>query len=104
MAERSQQRRLPDLLRERRLERGLPEPAVAWTPMRPLLLRGSLIGGVALLASVGSVVVMQQLENQQQQQLQALAPFEQRVRSAEGRVRSAKQQAASFRKDNQKIV
>ena len=104
MAERSQQRRLPDLLRERRLELGLPEPAVAWTPMRPLLLRGSLIGGVALLASVGSVVVMQQLENQQQQQLQALAPFEQRMRSAEGRVRSAKQQAASVRKDNQKIA
>ena len=40
MTERSTQQSLPDLLGERRLELGLPEPAGSWQPMRPLLLRG----------------------------------------------------------------
>ena len=39
MPERSQRQSLPDLLRERRLELGLPEPAGDWQPMRSLLLR-----------------------------------------------------------------
>jgi len=72
--------------------------------MRPLLLCGALIGGAALLVSAGSIVVIQQFESQQQQQLQVLAPFEQRVRSAEGRLRSAKKRVAEIRKDNLKIA
>ena len=104
MPEWSTQQRLPDLLRERRLELGLPEPDWSWQPMRPLLLRGALIGGVALLVSVGSVVVMGRIESQQQQQLQMLSPFEQRVRSVEGRLRTAKKRAATVRKDNLTIA
>ncbi|WP_114993841.1 pilus assembly protein [Synechococcus sp. UW179A] len=104
MTERSTQRRLPDLLRERRLELGLPEPAGPWQPMRPLLLRGALIGGAALLVSLGSIVVIGRLESQQQQQLQVLSPFEQRVQLAEGRLRAAKQRGATVRKDNLKIA
>jgi len=72
--------------------------------MRPLLLSGALIGGVALLVSLGSIVVIGRIESQQQQQLQLLSPFEQRVRSAEGRVRSAKKNVARVRKDNLKIA
>lgn len=104
MPEWSTQQRLPDLLRERRLELGLPEPDWSWQPMRPLLLRGALIGGVALLVSVGSIVVMGRIESQQQQQLQMLSPFEQRVRSVEGRLRTAKKRAATVRKDNLTIA
>ncbi|QNI60113.1 fimbrial assembly family protein [Synechococcus sp. BIOS-U3-1] len=98
------QQQLPDLLRERRLELGLLDRASPWQPMRPLLLRGALIGGVALLLSVGTIVWMGRIESQLQQQLQALLPFEQRVRSAEGRLRTGKQQLATVRQDNQHIT
>ena len=104
MPERPQRQSLPDLLRERRLELGLPEPAGDWQPMRSLLLRGALIGGAALLASVASIVVMGRIESQQQAELQVLQPFEQRVRSTEGRLRTARQRVASLQKDNLKIA
>ena len=91
---------LPDLLRERRSELGLPDDSGPCKPAGPLLLRGSLIAGAALLLSVGSIVVMGGIEMQQQQQLQTLLPFEQRVRSIEGRLRTAKQRLAKLRQDN----
>ena len=98
------QQQLPDLLRERRLELGLLDRASPWQPMRPLLLRGALIGGVALLLSVGAIVWMGRIESQLQQQLQALLPFEQRVRLVERRLRAAKQRAAAVRQDNLQIA
>ena len=104
MAERSSERRSPDLLKELRLELGLPEPAGSWQPMRPLLLRGALIGGAGLLLSLGSIVVIGRIESQQQQQLQTLSPFEQRVQSMEGRLRTAKRKVATIQKDNLKIA
>ena len=104
MPERSTQQRLPDLLRERRVELGLLEPAGSWQPMRPLLLRGALIGGAGLLLSLGSIVVIGRIESQQQQQLQMLSPFEQRVQSMEGRLRTAKRKVSTIRKDNLKIA
>ena len=104
MSDRSDQQQLPDLLRERRLELGVPDHASPWQPMRPLLLRGALFGGVALLLSVGSIVVIGRIESDQQQQLQLLSPFEQRVRSAEGRLRTAKKQLVTVRQDNQQIT
>ena len=104
MPERSRQSSLPDLLRERRLELGLPEPAGAWQPMRPLLLRGALIGGSALLVCVGSIVLLGGIESQQQAQLQMLSPFEQRLQLAEGRLRMSRQRVSTLEKDNRKIA
>ena len=100
MPERLDGQGLPDLLRERRSELGLPDDSGPCKPAGSLLLRGSLIAGAALLLSVGSIVVMGRIETQQQQQLQTLLPFEQRVRSIEGRLRTAKQRLAKVRQDN----
>ena len=104
MPDRSDQQQLPDLLRELRLELGLPDDSGPLQPARPLLLRGASIGGVALLLSIGSIVVMGRIESQQLEQLQALSPFEQRVRSVEGRLRVGKQKLATVRQDNLKIA
>jgi len=104
MPERSGEPQLPDLLRERRLELGLPDDSGPLQSAHPLLLRGASIGGLALLLSVGSIVVMGRIESQQLEQLQALSPFEQRVRSAEGRLRVGKQKLAKVRQDNLKIA
>ena len=81
MPKREQSQILPDLLRERRLELGLPEPSAPRQLMRPLLLRGGVIGGAALLLSMGSIVVIGRSESQQQQRLQALLPVEQQLAS-----------------------
>jgi type IV pilus assembly protein PilN len=72
--------------------------------MRPLLLRGALVGGAALLLSVGSIVLMGRIEIQQQEQLQLLSPFEQRLQVAEGRLRTSRQRVKSLRQDNLKIA
>ena len=104
MPDRSDQQQMPDLLRERRLELGLPDDSGPLQPARPLLLRGASIGGVALLLSIGSIVVMGQIESQQLDRLQALSPFEQSVRAAEGRLRVGKQKLAAVRQDNLKIA
>ena len=104
MRDRSDTCGLPDLLRERRHELGLPAHAGPWHPARPLLWRGALIAGVAVFLSAGSIVVMGWIEGQQQQQLLTLSAFEQRARSAERRLRTARQQVATLRKDNQLIT
>lgn len=104
MTRRSQQQHLPDLLRERRLELGLPAEPGAWQPTRPLLLLGGLIGAVAVLLSVGSIVLMNRIEARQRAQLQALSTVEQRLQLVEGRLRASQGRAAAVRKDNLQIA
>ena len=85
-----EQQRLPDLLRERRLELGLPQQAPPLMPKGPLLLRGALLGGMACGLVLASVVVLAWVEAGQRRELERLLPVERQVRSLEGQIRANK--------------
>ena len=71
-----------DLLRERRIELGLPAQPAPFVPARLLLRRGALLGGAALLIGLVLTAVLNWRGQQQQQQLEALAPLAQRLTAA----------------------
>ena len=76
-----------DLLRERRIELGLPAQPAPFVPASLLLRRGALLGGAALLVSLVLTAVLNWRGQQQQQQLEALAPTAQRLTTAEAQLR-----------------
>ena len=76
-----------DLLRERRIELGLPAQPAPFVPTRLLLRRGVLLGGAVLLMSGAITAALNWRGQQQQQQLEALAPTAQRLASAEAQLR-----------------
>ena len=104
MTIRSKQQLLPDLLRERRLELGLPGDTSAWQPTRPLLLLGGLIGCAAVLLSCGSIFLMERIEVQQREQLQTLSPVEQELQLVERRLRATQARVAAVSQDNLQIA
>ena len=76
MSAKPEQQFLPNLLRERRQELGLPAELPPWRSSRFLLLRGSLLGAAGLLIALASLVLLHWTESRQQRQLQALEPVE----------------------------
>ena len=104
MTIRLKQQLLPDLLRERRLELGLPGDTAAWQPTRPLLLLGGLIGCAAVLFSCGSIFLMERIEVQQREQLQTLSPVEQELQLVERRLRATQARVAAVSQDNLQIA
>ena len=93
-----------DLLRERRIELGLPAQPAPFVPTRLLLRRGALLGGAVLLVSGAITAAVNWRGQQQQQQLQALAPTAQRLASAEAQLRRLSTQTAAVNKDTTKIA
>ena len=93
-----------DLLRERRIELGLPAQPAPLVPARLLLRRGALLGGAALAVSVVVTAGLNWQGRQQQQQLEALAPTEQRVVAAQARLRKLSTKTASVNKDTLRIA
>ena len=93
-----------DLLRERRIELGLPAQPAPLVPARLLLRRGALLGGAALAVSVVVTAGLNWQGRQQQQQLEALAPTEQRVAAAQARLRKLSTKTASVNKDTIRIA
>lgn len=93
-----------DLLRERRIELGLPAQPAPLVPARLLLRRGALLGGAALAVSVVVTAGLNWQGRQQQQQLEALAPTEQRVVAAQARLRKLSTKTASVNKDTIRIA
>ena len=92
-----------DLLRERRIELGLPAQAVPFVPARLLLRRGALLGGAALLISLVLTAVLN-WRGQQQQQLESLAPLAQRLTAAEAQMRRLRTKSAAVKKDTTRIA
>ena len=76
-----------DLLRERRIELGLPAQPAPFVSARLLLRRGALLGGAFLLISFAVTAALSLKGQQQQQQLELLEPVAQRVTAAEAQLR-----------------
>ena len=92
-----------DLLRERRIELGLPAQSVPFVPARLLLRRGALLGGAALLLSLVLTAVLN-WRGQQQQQLESLAPLAQRLTAAEAQMRRLRTKSAAVNKETIRIA
>ena len=99
-----QQQRLPDLLRERRLELGLPQDSPPLMPKGPLLLRGALLGGAAVGVALAFVVGLGWIEAAQRRELETLLPFERQVRSLEGQIKANRGKLSSLKKDTLQIA
>lgn len=99
-----QQQRLPDLLRERRLELGRPHDSPPLMPKGPLLLQGALLGGAAVGLALVSVVGLGWIEAGQQRELETLLPFEHQVRSLEGQIKRNRSKVSSLKKDTLQIA
>ena len=93
-----------DLLRERRIELGLPAQPAPIVPARLLLRRGALLGGAALLVSLVLTAVLNWRGQQQQQQLESLAPLEQRLTAAEAQMRRLRTKSAAVNKETIRIA
>ena len=93
-----------DLLRERRIELGLPAQPDPFVPARLLLRRGVLLGGAALLVSLVLTAVLNWRGQQQQQQLESLAPLAQRLTAAEAQMRRLRTKSAAVNKDTTRIA
>ena len=93
-----------DLLRERRIELGLPAQSVPFVPARLLLRRGALLGGAALLLSLVLTAVLNWQGQQQQQQLESLAPLAQRLTAAEAQMRRLRTKTAAVNKETIRIA
>ncbi|MBL6797618.1 MAG: PilN domain-containing protein [Synechococcus sp. BS307-5m-G39] len=98
------QQRLPDLLRERRLELGLPQDSPQLVPKGPLLLRGALLGGAAVGVALAFVVGLGWIEAAQKRELETLLPFERQVRSLEGQIKTNKGKLSSLKRDTLQIA
>lgn len=99
-----QQQRLPDLLRERRLELGRPHDSPPLMAKGPLLLQGALLGGAAVGLALVSVVGLGWIEAGQQRELETLLPFERQVRSLEGQIKRNRSKVSSLKKDTLQIA
>ena len=93
-----------DLLLERRIELGLPSQSVPFVPARLLLRRGALLGGAALLISLVLTAVLNWRGQQQQQQLESLAPLAQRLTAAEAQMRRLRTKSAAVNKETIRIA
>ena len=93
-----------DLLRERRIELGLPAQPDPFVPARLLLRRGALLGGAALLVSLVLTAVLNWRGQQQQQQLESLAPLAQRLTAAEAQMRRLRTKSAAVNKETIRIA
>ena len=93
-----------DLLRERRIELGLPAQPARFVPARLLLRRGALLGGAALLIACAITAALNLRGQQQQQQLESLAPLAQRLTAAEAQLRRLRTKTTAVNKDTIRIA
>ena len=93
-----------DLLRERRIELGVPAQPAPFVHASLLLRRGALLGGAALLIGVVLTAALNWQGQQQQQQLESLAPLAQRLTAAQAQLRRLRTKTTAVNKDTIRIA
>jgi len=94
----------PDLLRDRRLELGLPPTPPPLRPARGLVLLGSGIGLVLVLVVASFQWLAQAREQSLQAQVDRMATVEQRARRLNSRLKSVTARSNALDKDTRQIV
>ena len=94
----------PDLLRDRRLELGLPPTPPPLRPARGLVLLGSGIGLVLVLVVASFQWLAQVRERTLQGQVDRMATVEQRARRLNSKLKSVTARSNALDKDTRQIV
>ena len=95
---------LPDWLKERRLELGLPAEAEAYQSQRDLLLKGALVGVVLALSPMALVVVLGAQQRRLDAEVLQLAPVEASVGNAEARLKAMAKQRGALEQQTKRIA
>jgi len=95
---------LPDWLKERRLELGLPAEAEAYQSQRDLLLKGALVGVVLALSPMALVVVLDAQQRRLDAEVLQLAPVEARVGNAEARLKAMAKERGALEQQTKRIA
>ena len=95
---------LPDWLKERRLELGLPAEAEAYQSQRDLLLKGALVGVVLALSPMALVVVLDAQQRRLDAEVLELAPVEASVGNAEARLKAMAKQRGALEQQTKRIA
>ena len=93
----------PDLLQQRRLELGLPEP-IAAEPLARLLLKGAVLGVVLLVTPIALMLFFAHQKRRFEAEVLALAPVEARVGNAEARLKTMGTKRAALQQQTQQIA
>ena len=93
----------PDLLQQRRLELGLPEP-IAAEPLARVLLKGAVLGVVLLVTPIALMLFFAHQKRRFEAEVLALAPVEARVGNAEARLKTMGTKRAALQQQTQQIA
>ena len=93
-----------DLLRQRRLESGLPAEATVYESLQLLLLKGAVVGLVLSLTPLAFVFLLNLQQNRLEQEILALASVEERVGNAQARLDSMATKRASLNQQINRIA
>ena len=92
-----------DLLQQRRLELGLPEP-IAAEPLARLLLKGAVLVVVLLVTPIALMLFFAHQKRRFEAEVLALAPVEARVGNAEARLKTMGTKRAALQQQTQQIA
>ena len=95
---------VPDWLRERRLELGLPPDPAVHQPLGQLLLKGAVLGSLLVLMPFALLVVMENQQRSLEAEVLALVPVEARVGNAETRLNSMAQKRSALTAQTKRIA
>ena len=95
---------VPDWLRERRLELGMPPDPAVHQPLGQLLLKGAVLGSLLVLMPFALLVVMENQQRRLEAEVLALVPVEARVGNAETRLNSMAQKRSALTAQTKRIA